>query len=167
MTSELDLPDFLDRKKNGITAEPLPAQVVARTEGKIVMPESKAVKKAEVKALKKQFQTKDDKKVQAVVSAGIKEKIEASKAKKPAKATKPKPAPAAKPTAGATKRDKIIAMLKRKEGASVGEMQKAHPLKGKTPLATYSAMVSVLKREFKIERVGEGKGEDRRYRIKA
>lgn len=82
---------------------------------------------------------------------------------KATKAAKPKPTPHTK--RGGSKREALIAMLKRPHGASLGELLKANPLSGKTPLATISAMVSVIKRDHKIERVGDGKGAGRRYRI--
>lgn len=81
----------------------------------------------------------------------------------------PKASKTTKPAAkrSGSKREKLIGMLKRENGASLAEMLKANPLTGKTPLNTLAAMISVMSRsgDFKIERVGDGKGEHRRWRI--
>lgn len=151
-----DMPKFLDRAKSDTPKSNVPSSGSGANRSVIIEP-VKAPKSAELK----------DRKGRDLIGKARKAKkakLAKAKAKKPAPNKAKSKKPTKKAARNGTKRERLIAMLKRPNGASLGELLKANPLAGKTPLATISAKLSVLRRDHKIVYV-EGSGEKRRFRI--
>jgi hypothetical protein len=94
-------------------------------------------------------------------------KAKASKAKKVAKKAKPATPsrPGLKDPMAGTLTAKMVSLLQRPNGATISEIVKTRNLKGATPGATISAEISRLKAHWKVEKIGEGKNDARRFRI--